>query len=124
MTEENREQEKVFMWAGFRQHQAPELRLLYAIPNGGWRSPATATLLKRTGVKPGVPDMCLPVARQGYHGLYIELKRGTGGRVSVEQKKWLLALSQEGYKACVCRGADEAIQTIRAYIGLTGANAV
>lgn len=118
MTEEDREQEKVFWWADVRQKQHPELRLLHACPNGGWRSPATAALLKRTGVKPGVPDMCLPVARQGYHGLFIELKREKGGRVSVDQKRWLLALSQEGYKACLCRGADEAIAKLKEYLDI------
>ena len=31
-------------------------------------------MLKRQGVKAGVPDIMLPAARAGYHGLYIELK--------------------------------------------------
>lgn len=40
------------------------------------RDKATAVALKRQGVKAGVPDICLPVARNGYHGLHIELKAG------------------------------------------------
>ncbi len=46
------------------------------MPNGGKRDKATAAVLKRQGVKAGVPDIMLPAARAGYHGLYIELKAG------------------------------------------------
>ncbi len=60
--------------------------------------------------------MCLPVARNGYHGLYIELKRQKGGTVSETQKSWITALAEQGYKAVVCRGADEAIGTIKEYL--------
>ena len=94
----------------------PELALLYAIPNGGKRSIKTARMLKATGVKAGVPDMCLPVPRYPYHGLYIELKRRKGGRVSEKQSEWLHDLRKEGYKTCVCYGSDEAIQVIEEYL--------
>src|SRR5690348_18167176 len=46
------------------------LRLLYAVPNGGDRNKIVAAKMKREGVKPGVPDYCLPGARSGFHGLY------------------------------------------------------
>ena len=94
----------------------PELALLYAIPNGGKRSIKTARMLKATGVKAGVPDMCLPVPRYPYHGLYIELKRRKGGRVSEKQSEWLQDLMKEGYKTCVCYGSDEAICVIDEYL--------
>mgnify|MGYP004433785991 CR=1 FL=1 len=41
------------------------------------RDARTAANLKRQGVKAGVPDLHLPVARGGYNGLYIELKVGS-----------------------------------------------
>ena len=94
----------------------PELGLLYAIPNGGKRAIKTAIALKAQGVKSGVPDMCLPVARGEYHGLYIELKRQKGGTVSEAQKSWITALAEQGYKAVVCKGAEEAIGTIKEYL--------
>ncbi|MBU0991826.1 MAG: VRR-NUC domain-containing protein, partial [Proteobacteria bacterium] len=71
------------------EKEIPELKLLYAIPNGGQRHKAIAQKLKMEGVKKGVPDLCLPVAKKPYNGLYIEMKRRTGGNVSVDQKKWL-----------------------------------
>ena len=75
----------------------PELRLLHAIPNGGKRDIRTAAMLKAEGVKPGVPDICLPVPRGGKHGLYIELKRRKGGTVSKAQEAWIRALMAQGF---------------------------
>ena len=113
---EDAEQRIIFRWAAMETAAHPELGLLYAIPNGGKRAIKTAIALKAQGVKSGVPDMCLPVARGGYHGLYIELKRQKGGVVSETQKSWITALAEQGYKAVVCRGADEAIRTIKEYL--------
>lgn len=122
MNIEDQEQAKVFRWADLQTNVMPELALLHAIPNGGQRSKATAAILKATGVKAGVPDICLPVARQSYHGLYIELKRpATAGRrqgkVSEIQSVWLERLHAQGYCVDVCYGAEEAIRTIRSYLG-------
>ena len=113
---EDTEQRIIFQWAAMETAAHPELGLLYAIPNGGKRAIKTAIALKPQGVKSGVPDMCLPVARNGYHGLYIELKRQKGGTVSETQKSWITALTEQGYKAVVCRGAEEAIRTIKEYL--------
>ena len=114
---EDAEQRVIFQWAVMETAARPELGLLYAIPNGGKRAIKTAIALKAQGVKAGVPDMCLPVAREGYHGLYIELKRQKGGTVSETQKSWITALAGQGYKAVVCRGAEDAIGTIKNYLG-------
>ena len=110
------EQEHVFLWASMEERAYPELAMLYAIPNGGKRAIKTAVALKKQGVKRGVPDMCLPVSRGGYHGLYIELKRQKGGRVSDEQRERIAALNTQGYKAIICHGAEEAIEQIRGYL--------
>ena len=110
------EQEHVFLWASMEERAYPELAMLYAIPNGGKRAIKTAVALKKQGVKRGVPDMCLPVPRGGFNGLYIELKRVKGGTVSDEQREWIAALNTQGYKAIVCHGAEEAIEQIRGYL--------
>ena len=73
--------------------------------------------MKGQGVRAGVPDLCLPVARGNEHGLFIELKVA-GGRVSDEQKKWLKALSGQGYRAAVCYGWMEAVKATCAYLGI------
>lgn len=112
---ESEEQEALFQWAEAMSGKYPCLRLMYHVPNGGHRSAAVAGKLKAEGVKAGVPDICLPSARGGYHGLYIELKAGKN-KATKEQKEWLSALSEEGYKAVVCRGWVNAAEEIKNYL--------
>lgn len=113
---EAQEQTALFQWAAMMEGRIPELATLHAIPNGGSRHHLEAVHLKQQGVKPGIPDIFLPVARGGYHGLYIEMKRRMGGRVSIEQKKMLIALRAQGYRAEVCQGWEEARDVIMEYM--------
>lgn len=116
MVKESIEQQWLFNWANLSKGKYPELELMYHIPNGGYRNPGGGAKLKKEGVKAGVPDICLPVARNGFHGLYIELKRQKGGRVQENQKRWLEALQEQGYYTCVCKGADEARKVLEEYL--------
>jgi len=88
----------------------------YAVPNGGSRNPIEAKNLKAEGVNAGVPDICIPVPNKKYHGLYIEMKRQRGGRVSEKQKEWIDKLNHLGYLAVVCRGFDEAREVVESYM--------
>lgn len=117
---EAEEQTALFSWAEFAQAQYPELALMFHVPNGGSRHQIEAARLKAQGVKPGVPDIFLPVPRGGYHGLYIELKRRDKrlSKISNAQKIWLTALGGQGYKCLVCFGADEAEREITNYLRL------
>ena len=67
-------------------------------------------------MKPGIPDLFLPVARHGYHGLFIEMKRRKNGKLSEEQEKMLGNLREQGFCAWVCKGADSAIEVITGYL--------
>jgi hypothetical protein len=116
---ESQEQATLFGWARLMENRIPELRMLYHVPNGGHRNKIVAAKLKAEGVRGGVPDICLPVARNGYHGLYVELKRRKGGKATPEQMEWIAALGEQGYFAAVCYGFDEAREAIENY--LTGA---
>ena len=109
---EAQEQALVIEWAQYN----PQLKWLHAIPNGGSRHKAEAANLKRQGVKSGVADLFLPLPRRKYQGLYIEMKRVRGGTVSKEQREFLRDMSEQGYKAVVCRGHKEAIEAIKEYI--------
>lgn len=115
---EDQEQAALFEWANLSCGAHPELALLVHIPNEGKRSVQTGANLKRIGLKPGFPDIMLPVARHGYHGLFIELKRSRGGQVSDNQKWWIDKLNQQGYYAVVCFGLDEAISVISKYLNI------
>ncbi|WP_342343337.1 VRR-NUC domain-containing protein [Ruminiclostridium herbifermentans] len=112
---ESVEQIYLFRWATLSSGAMPELDLMYHIPNGGKRDIATAKRLKAEGVKAGVPDICLPVPRGVYHGLYIELKAGEN-KTTRKQNEWLEALDNNGYFTAVCYGWEEASKVITNYL--------
>ena len=103
---EHEEQREVVRW--FRQSW-PGVRI-FAIPNGGARSKATAGRLKAEGVASGVPDLFVPAWR-----LWIEMKRSKGGSLSPEQKDWRTYLESVDYWVIVGKGADHAKQQISAF---------
>ena len=112
---EAQEQIAVMKWAELQSGKYPELTLLFYIPNGSNKSPAQAGLFKAMGLKSGVPDLFLPVARQCYHGLFIEMKTKKGV-LSASQKWWLTELKKQGYMTSVAKGFDEAIKTLKEYL--------
>lgn len=71
--------------------------------------------MKKEGMLAGVSDIMLPVARQGWHGLYAELKV-KGGRLSDSQKWWIAEVTRQGYMAVVCFGWLEAKVVIERYL--------
>lgn len=115
---ESSEQIDVIQWCNRNKEKYPLLCLIFAIPNGGVRHIATAARLKLEGVKKGVPDLMLPVARKGYHGLFIEMKRIKGGSVSPDQKQWKENLREQGYAVVIAKGAIRAITIIAAYLDI------
>lgn len=112
---EAQEQKFLFQWAGVSRQKYPELELLFHVPNGGRREAREAASLKKQGVKPGVPDLILPVARGEYFGLYIELKAGKN-KPSEHQLEWIENLNQQGYFVKVCYGWIEASEVITNYL--------
>lgn len=116
-TSEGDHQLRLMRWAYKQSLTVPELALLYHVPNGGARDRSTGARMKLEGVKAGVPDLHLPVARKGYHGLWLELK-AEGGRTSPEQDKWLADLKDQGHCVLVAVGADAAWRYLVDYLGL------
>jgi len=112
---ESQEQQALFQWAAIAERQHPELRLLHAIPNSGKRHIVTAVRMKAEGQKAGVSDIFLPVARKGFHGLYIELKV-KGGRLTEKQKEWIQLTILQGYMSIVCVGWEDAKMEIEGYL--------
>lgn len=93
-------------------------KLIYHVPNGGHRHKLVAIKLKGQGVKAGVPDLVLPMARGGHFGLYIEFKAMPpfDAAVSASQDAYIQALIDQGYLAVVCRGHIDALECLRAYL--------
>jgi hypothetical protein len=100
------EQRELVRW--FRQTW-PGVRI-FAVPNGGVRSKATAGRLKAEGVVSGVPDLFVPA----WH-LWVEMKRVKGGSLSPEQKDWIAYLEGCGYQCVVGKGAEDAKRQISAF---------
>lgn len=92
-------------------------QLLFAIPNGGQRNVIVAAKLKAEGVRAGVPDLFLAVARHGFHGLFIEMKKPKGGIVSDKQDVMLNDLNNQHYHAVVAHGWIQAKTSIESYLG-------
>ena len=86
-------------------------------------------ILKKKGVKPGVPDCLIFTPNKKYNGLAIELKSekkvfnkqgkqltSIKGKTTYDQLKWLCDLSACGWYTCVCYNFDEVFETIKLYV--------
>lgn len=113
---EREHQRALIRWCNVAVRQHPELAWLYAVPNAGRREGKTGKLMVAEGLKAGVPDVCLPVPRGGWHGLYIELKRPGKHVVRASQRAWLDALAGFGYRAEIACGWDAARELIVEYL--------
>ena len=88
--------------------------IIYAIPNGGQRNVIVAQKLKSEGVLSGIPDLCIPAARKGYHGLYIEMKSGRN-TTTENQNEVMDKLRKEGYLCEVCWSFVEFVGVVTNY---------
>ena len=105
----------VISWANSVLGLYPELALLYHPASGEYRPKPTARRLKAMGVKPGVPDLHLPVPRGGYCGLWVELKYGSN-KPTANQTWWIGQLTALGHKCYICWSFEEAVRIITEYL--------
>lgn len=113
---ENQIQADYFSWLGHQSRNFPIFELAFHIPNGSYKSFTARRIFQAIGLKAGVPDVFLPVASNGHHGLWIEFKTKTG-RVSDAQKAWLERLEAQNYRVIVCRSWWEAANATLEYLG-------
>ena len=108
------EQAKVIAWARANERNYPYLQLLHCSLNGVKMTKAQAGRAIAQGMLSGVPDLFLPVPKNGYHGLFIEMKYGSN-KVTENQEKFLQNAANVGYSVVVCYSANEAIKRIEDY---------
>lgn len=109
-------QKQIIDWAKHKKvNGKPLSELIHHSPNGGQRHIVTATRFKAMGTLAGFPDLFVFIARGGFNGLFIELKKPKG-RVSAIQQQRIDALNEQGYRAVVCYGFDESIKAITDYL--------
>ena len=113
---ESEEQQALFRFCAVEMQQYPDLDMLVHTPNEGKRSTSTGGRLKKEGLRKGFPDISLCAPHGRYAGLYIELKRIKGSKISKEQKEWIIKLNKHQYAAVFCYGWEEAWKIIKAYL--------
>lgn len=112
---ESRIQQACVKW--FRLQYAGLATLLFAVPNGGARSKAEASIMKAEGVTAGVADLLLLFPNGDYHGLCIEMKTGEkSSKQSPLQIEWMQKVRDVGYKYIVCHSFDDFAQAITEYL--------
>jgi hypothetical protein len=120
------EQRRVFDWAKEMTPREPRLELLNGSMNGLRSTPAAIWMAKMCGLKPGVPDINLPViGYAGCPGYYIEQKRMHVGKINGweccatdEQKWWRDHLREQGYKVDISHNAERTIALLKAYLDM------
>lgn len=113
---ESGHQKALFCWAAKQNN--PDLKWMFAIPNGGLRNPITAARMKAEGAREGVWDIFLPVPQVNEHGhiiccgLFIEMKVGKN-KLSTKQVEFMNDVKM--YKKAVCYSWIEARDIIIEY---------
>jgi VRR-NUC domain len=113
---ESAHQAQVIEWSrwAYKTGKYPMLNMLHCSLNGVKLSATQARIAKAQGMLSGVPDLFLPLPKNGHHGLYIEMKSEKGR--FTENQQWFLSNAESlGYKTAVCYSAKEAIDAIDAY---------
>lgn len=108
-------QANFFTWAALQSGKYPDLAKMFAIPNGGLRNKIVAAKLKREGVKAGVLDVQLPVARGGFIGFWIEFKIKPN-KCTPAQAERIAQLRADGHNVHVCYEMEEAIAAVVGYL--------
>ena len=122
---EDGHQAALFCWAADSVGKYPQLRWLFAIPNGGSRHIVEATKMVAAGTRAGVPDLMLPCAAASFYkvkyaGCFIEMKiekrrNQKDGGLSEEQIEWIVKL-REIYYVAVCYSWEEARDVLINYL--------
>ena len=110
-------QAAVFARLRLHEKRHPELALIFAVPNGGKRGPRERAEKKAEGLKAGVSDIAVPIARRGYGGAFIEMKR-PGEKARPEQLAFQEGVRQENYATKICYSVDEAVKFLNWYLRL------
>jgi hypothetical protein len=108
-----------------RTRAAPGV-LAFHVPNGGYRKPVEAAIMKGLGVAPGVADVllfrpgaCPHCCSARLEGFALELK-SDGGRLTDAQREFLRRFSEIGGHTCVAEGLDRALAVLARWELLRG----
>jgi hypothetical protein len=110
--------EQLIQRAVFDHLRARSARGVFAfhVPNGGYRKPIEAAIMKGLGVKAGVPDV---VAIHNGRCYGLELK-AEGGRATPKQLEAIAAMEAAGAHCCIAEGLDCALAVLEQWGLLRG----
>lgn len=114
---EHDEQVALFQWQRMMSKSYPALDWMHAIPNAAKRSKGVAAWMRAEGMTAGIFDVFLPWPANGYHGLYVEMKRKPN-KLTDKQTAFGHEMARRGFYVVVCYTADDAIKVIREYVGI------
>lgn len=99
----------------FRLQYPKKRHNLFAVPNGGYRTKTTASLLKDEGQLSGVADLILLVRRGTCGALLLEAKI-KGNYQSPAQKLWQSLIEADGYEYRIFHSLDEFMEIVTEYL--------
>jgi hypothetical protein len=96
--------------------QYPNLsKLLFAVPNGGFRRGHESSIMSGEGVTAGVSDVILLKSNKEFSSLCVEFKTPEGKQTDL-QKSWQDLVEKHGNKYVICRSLEEFMETINNYL--------
>lgn len=110
---ERKIQRNCVLW--YRDTFPDDDKILFTVPNGGWRGSRAGAMMVYEGLVKGVADLILLTPSGGKASLCIEMKTPKG-RQSPEQKAWQAAAEKKGNKYVVCHGLVEFVTAVCNYL--------
>lgn len=117
-------QKEVFDWIRLNEEEYPVLKVVFHTPNSFFGTGFGIIMwLKQLGMRKGVYDIIIPVAKNGYSSMWIEIKKGKG-KLTPEQlmfKDLITQYSNYPTKFEVFYDSESCIQCIKEYLGVQNA---
>lgn len=106
------------VFAHLRTRAAPGV-FAFHVPNGGYRKPREAAIMKGLGVVAGVPDV-IAIYRGRVYAIELKVE---GGRPTAKQCKAVERIRDAGGFACIADGLDRALKVLETWGLLRGTTA-
>lgn len=107
-------QKAIIEWWDWQHHADKDLLVCHqngSVNYGGFKG----KIMQDMGVRPGIPDLQLLMARGQWIGLFVEVK-SDDGTLSKVQKIYHGRLIEQGYCVRTCKSLDECIEIIKNYL--------
>lgn len=101
---------------GYIRTYFPDSILISSYLQGNLNNVGLSVKANTMGYTAGFPDLFICTPRNGFHGLFLELKNGSKGSVSEKQKTVMDMLIKQGYAGGVVKTLESAKTLINNYM--------